>query len=67
MTPTTEVVEEDEEASSSSSMVHGTTDVMNEAWNAWPLRARKILAGQSNEKASLCTSHTATASLQKLW
>ncbi len=34
MTPTTEVVEEDEEASSSSSMVHGTTDVMNEAWNA---------------------------------
>jgi hypothetical protein len=34
MTPTTEVVEENEEASSSSSMVHGTTDVMNEAWNA---------------------------------
>ncbi len=34
MTPTTEVVEEDEEDSSLSSMVHGTTDVMNEAWNA---------------------------------
>jgi hypothetical protein len=34
MTPTTEDVEEDEEDASSSSMFHGTTDVMNEAWNA---------------------------------